>query len=83
MLPLDGGTYIGATGARQKNHVCGESISALLFCCGVQSEHVINSTTQTTVQTVNSLQNIFGYTVKALRQSICKMENSGNSCGMR
>jgi len=69
MLPLVGGTYIGATGTRQANHMCGESILALLFCCGVQSEHVINSTAQTTVLTVNSLESIFGCTVKGWRQS--------------
>jgi len=63
--------------------MCGESISVLLFCCGVQSEHTINSTTQTTVQTVNSLQSKFGCNVKSWRQSTCKMENTGNSCGIR
>jgi len=83
MLSLDGGTYIGATGTRQANRMCGESISALLFCCGVESEHVINSTTQTTVQTVNSFESIFGCTVKAWRQSTRKMENIDNSCGTR
>jgi hypothetical protein len=77
MLPIDGVTYIGATGTRQANHVCGESISALLFCRGVQSEHIINSTTHITVQTVSSLESIFGCTVEAWRQSACKMENTG------
>lgn len=83
MLPLDGVSCLRATGTRQANHIYGESILALLFCCGVQSEHVINSTTQTTVQTVNSLESKFGCTVKSWRQSICKMENTGNSSGMR
>ena len=62
--------------------MCGESALALLFCCGVQSEHVINRTIQTSVQTVNSLESISGCTVKAWRQSTCKMENTSNSCGM-
>jgi hypothetical protein len=66
-----------------KPYVCGESISALLFCCGVQSEHVINNTTQTNVKTVNNLESMFGCTVKSWRQSTCKMENTGNNCGMR
>jgi len=64
MLPLGVVLCLGATGTRQANHMCGESILALLFCYGVQSEHVINSTTQTTVQTVNSLESKFGCTVK-------------------
>jgi hypothetical protein len=65
--------WMGATSTRQANHMCGESLLALLFCCGVQSEHVINSKTQTTVQTVNSLESIFGCVVKARRQSTCRM----------
>ena len=50
--------YIYRSYQYKANRMYGESISALLFCCGVQSEHVINSITQTTVQTVNSLESM-------------------------